>query len=1289
MITGVVLARNEESQIVECLQAFRPYVNELILIDMESTDSTVSHARTLADSILSHPLIPNFDSARNIAIDVARYDWIWFVDADERVPAETGRLINNLVRERGKDFDAITIPFKTYFAGRWIQHSGWWPGYTMPRVLRRGRFRFAERLHGGVQVEGPELRIAPLENLAVDHFSYRDITHYVEKFNRYTTTESLNLAADHVPLDWERASRAMVRDLWLYYECNGGHGDGIHGWILAWLAGQYRWFSHAKLLDQANPATIDSASIPRSLDEFLCVFNDELAKCRRGLDHEVGIHFRSPLLDPSGYADDGRRILGSLALLERDLSAENIPWSDVTCELAPGERSLICALMRRQPGYRPITITNCIPTLCGVDQTAQCNILRTTFETDRVPEQWLPILAQFDEIWVCSQFNARVFRQSWVPPERIRVVNQSVDTSVFTPYGERCELPPTAAGRFVFLSIFDWQLRKGWDLLLRAYCSEFSLADNTALLLKISRGHGHTMDGIHRDVARILEELGQTLEQRTDIVLWDACLPQSQLAALYRSVDAFALASRGEGWGRPWMEAMASGLPTIGSAGSGNDDFMTAENSFLVPTTSVPVSEAAALEIPPYRGHRWLEPDEASLRHQLRQVHCDRERTRIVGQQARQDIVARFSPQAAAKTLDNVIGELVSARQPHQLEPMIPGQIEVQLEGEFFANHSFANINESLARHWLRDTSLALSLRRLVQQPTQAGGDSERELTPYFSRCSDSAKQVVVRHAFPPNWTPPEKGRWVHIQPWEFGYLPIDWIPPLRDLVDEIWVPSNYVRDVYLRSGIPPHKVQVMPWGIEPDVYTPAAPPLHLPTSKQFRFLFVGGTIERKGFDVLLEAYIQEFKRGEDVCLVVKDIGVNTFYRFGNHRDRIQEVIASGSGPEMLYYDQELSDGLRASLYTACHCVVAPYRGEGFGLPILEGMACGLPAIVPRGGPTDDFTSEETAFYLHAREVECHHDWPLYGPARQLSVEVSDVRQAMRDAFENSPVTKRKGEAARLKAQSEYSWEVAARRMSHRLRYLAQEEHVRRPAPNLVGCTNQELEIIAGVIFEGSYQSLPGCLARIRPFVRDTIIVCQKPHPEVAAIAEEYNARILVMHPSQAGFAEQLLGKHKLPWLLLLTHQHWLDERAWHSIEQTVQASQKLSSGVSSLDPEGREIPEASQARLMPATQVIDSELIAAIEQLGLSTYSRVSPPQTNDSQLTMALDHFRQGNYFHAEVYLTESLAHYAPGTKQRLQILRCLATCHREMGDSYRAREFTALLNSLQPGDREEDAA
>jgi glycosyltransferase involved in cell wall biosynthesis len=146
VITGVVLARNEEANIVGCLKALRSHVAELLLIDMESSDRTVDLARPLVDKVLSHPRVPNFDAARNVAIDAARHDWLWFIDADERVPEITGRMVNDLVREQGNQFEAISIPFKSYFCGQWMQHCGWWPGYTMPRVLNRGHFRFAERL---------------------------------------------------------------------------------------------------------------------------------------------------------------------------------------------------------------------------------------------------------------------------------------------------------------------------------------------------------------------------------------------------------------------------------------------------------------------------------------------------------------------------------------------------------------------------------------------------------------------------------------------------------------------------------------------------------------------------------------------------------------------------------------------------------------------------------------------------------------------------------------------------------------------------------------------------------------------------------------------------------------------------------------------------------------------------------------------------------------------------------------------------------------------------------------
>ena len=238
MITGVVLARNEEANIVNCLRSFRPWVAEILLVDMESGNGTAELARPYVAEVLRHPLVANFDAARNIAIPEAGFDWLWFLDADERIPDATGRVVTQAVRDRGQEITAITIPFKCYFCGKWIKHCGWWPGYTMPRVLKRGHFRFADRLHGGVEFTGRELRLPPHPDLAIEHFSYRSINQYVEKFNRYTSTEAAYLAEQGQPRDWTVGVRAMMRDLWLYYEHNQGFLDGEYGWILSWLAGR-------------------------------------------------------------------------------------------------------------------------------------------------------------------------------------------------------------------------------------------------------------------------------------------------------------------------------------------------------------------------------------------------------------------------------------------------------------------------------------------------------------------------------------------------------------------------------------------------------------------------------------------------------------------------------------------------------------------------------------------------------------------------------------------------------------------------------------------------------------------------------------------------------------------------------------------------------------------------------------------------------------------------------------------------------------------------------------------
>jgi glycosyltransferase involved in cell wall biosynthesis len=131
---------------------------------------------------------------------------------------------------------------------------------------------------------------------------------------------------------------------------------------------------------------------------------------------------------------------------------------------------------------------------------------------------------------------------------------------------------------------------------------------------------------------------------------------------------------------------------------------------------------------------------------------------------------------------------------------------------------------------------------------------------------------------WPPRWEPPAEGHWIVLQPWEFGSLPRDWLDPLTHLVDEVWLPTRYVRDCFVQAGVPAERCQVVPLGFDPAVFHPGVRPLPLGTRRAFTFLFVGGTIHRKGIDILLEAYARAFRGDDDVCLMIKDMGGGSFY---------------------------------------------------------------------------------------------------------------------------------------------------------------------------------------------------------------------------------------------------------------------------------------------------------------------------------------------------------------------------------------------------------------------------
>ncbi len=377
-------------------------------------------------------------------------------------------------------------------------------------------------------------------------------------------------------------------------------------------------------------------------------------------------------------------------------------------------------------------------------------------------------------------------------------------------------------------------------------------------------------------------------------------------------------------------------------------------------------------------------------------------------------------------------------------------KLAVAWEGAQFVHHSLALVNREVCLE-LIGSGHELSL--IPSEPDRFDPEIDpryRQLAARIRAPLSRAPDVLVRHRWPFDPQPPAAGRWVMVQPWEFGSLPLGWLPILRDQADEVWTYTHWLRDCCVQSGVPAEKVFVTPLGIDPSTFHPGATRLDLPTRKRFRFLFVGGTIARKGADLLVDAYLKVFTAKDDVCLVIKDFGSKDIYRAGTLVHRIREAQSNSTAPEIVYLDADLPPADLPRLYAACNCLVHPYRGEGFGLPVLEAMACGLAVIVTAGGATDDFATPGLVRHIPATRTNLGRtidDFRLVGDGWLLAPDPTAIATLMASVVADAGAARQLGQKASAHVRRHWTWAKSATLIAERLEHLA-----RLPSPPLRFC---------------------------------------------------------------------------------------------------------------------------------------------------------------------------------------------------------------------------------------------
>jgi len=250
---------NEEANIRDALESVK-WADEIVVVDSGSEDRTVEICSEYTDRIVQRPW-PGFIEQKNFALDQCRAPWVLNLDADERVSPELKEAILNAL-EKPAGCDGFLLKRHTFFLGRWINHSGWYPDLVL-RLFRKDKGLWTGyEPHAAVSVTG---KVGTLEG-DLHHYSYRDLSHHLEVLNRYSSSASQAFAEQDRRCRWsDLALRPVVAFLKKFF-VKQGFRDGTRGLMVAYLSAFSVFIKYAKLWERRATATKADKSQPVSQD---------------------------------------------------------------------------------------------------------------------------------------------------------------------------------------------------------------------------------------------------------------------------------------------------------------------------------------------------------------------------------------------------------------------------------------------------------------------------------------------------------------------------------------------------------------------------------------------------------------------------------------------------------------------------------------------------------------------------------------------------------------------------------------------------------------------------------------------------------------------------------------------------------------------------------------------------------------------------------------------------------------------------------------------------------------
>lgn len=240
-LSVVIITKNEAGRIRECLGSVASWAEEIIVLDDDSTDDTVSIAKSFTDKVFRRAMDIE-GKHRNYAYSLASQPWILSLDADERVTPQLQVEIITLLTN-GRTCNGYTIPRKNFVGNVWVRYGGMYPSAQL-RLFKKGEFRYDEQAEVHPQAYMKDPRGALKSDIL--HYTYRDFADAITKLDRQTDLEAKKWFREKRKIGILSALRKSVDRFWRAYVSKQGYKDGVPGLFLAVNSGMYQFLSFAK-----------------------------------------------------------------------------------------------------------------------------------------------------------------------------------------------------------------------------------------------------------------------------------------------------------------------------------------------------------------------------------------------------------------------------------------------------------------------------------------------------------------------------------------------------------------------------------------------------------------------------------------------------------------------------------------------------------------------------------------------------------------------------------------------------------------------------------------------------------------------------------------------------------------------------------------------------------------------------------------------------------------------------------------------------------------------------------